>query len=479
MNLGRISGAAIITMLSFSVLVPGACAPGQSSQNNDATETESCRVPRVMFVVDASSSMLETLPGTTSMTKWQALSKAVHEVLSAHGNGAQYGLMTFPGSESGCSTGEVLVDIGLRTREKIDSEITRVVIPEDAATPAGQTLIEAATLESLTDRNYDNYVIFISDGWQYCAEPDANGGPPQCGMQGDCEWMGAENCETCNACQIEDTSADCYNASADGCYCVRNWPVLGVEALKAAGVKTYVVGFGDKVDSYTLNQAAVAGGNPLPNCNKNSETPSCFLQATSPSQLTDVLGKVMMRLTTSPCQASCGTKGTRTCTLEGWTKCTATCTSTSSKSASSSTGSSTSSTSTGTSTSSTSTSTSTTSTSTTSTSTSTSTTSTSSSSSSGYGGASGEGGSSGQGASSGEGAGYPSEEEDPWDDGGDDSDYEDVYEEDPPESTPAEGEAEAEGGCSYAPNAPASRSDFAGWALVALVAAGWRRRRTR
>src|SRR5262245_44181171 len=104
MNLGRISGVAIVWLFSLSLLIPGACAPGQSSQGSDVAEMEACRVPRVLFILDASVSMKEQLPTSAgSLTKWQALAQAVHAVLAKYGNGAQYGLMTFPGKDAGCS----------------------------------------------------------------------------------------------------------------------------------------------------------------------------------------------------------------------------------------------------------------------------------------------------------------------------------------------------------------------------------------
>ncbi len=178
----------------------------------------------------------------------------------------------------------------------------------------------AAQNEQLLDPSYDNYVVFISDGWQYCSIDNA-AGAPSCAAPTDCAAMGVEACQSCNACQQNDSSAACQGQNADGCYCVRNWPVLGVQALADAGVKTYVVGFGDNVDATTLNQAAQVGGDTLPDCDPNSDEASCYLKASSPSELTSVLDKVMLRLTRAPCEGGCGIQGKRRCTLQGWSEC--------------------------------------------------------------------------------------------------------------------------------------------------------------
>ena len=109
-------------------------------------------------------------------------------------------------------------------------------------------------------------------------------GPDTCADSGAAAAMGLEETPVCNAC-VQNTAGNCEGQNIDGCFCVRNWPVLGVEALAKAGVKTFVVGFGDKVDALTLNQAAVAGGDPIPNCDPNSNEASCYLKADNASEL--------------------------------------------------------------------------------------------------------------------------------------------------------------------------------------------------
>lgn len=177
----------------------------------------------------------------------------------------------------------------------------------------------ASKYPAITDPAYDNYVIFLSDGWQYCSIPTS--GAPTCVSSQDCSSMGVSPCPTCNSCQQSDSDPACSGQSAHGCYCVRTWPVLGVEALADAGVTTYVVGFGSQVDFKTLNQAADKGGTALTGCDPNSDVASCYYQATAPSQLNDALEDIIQKVVVDSCDGPCGIPGERTCTAAGWSDC--------------------------------------------------------------------------------------------------------------------------------------------------------------
>ena len=307
-------------LAAFGLVGHAACDanPDPSSQTNNVDErTEDvCKPPRILFVVDASSSMKETIEDD-GPTKWEALQGAVEAITTTHEGTGLFGLMTFPGAAGGCAPGDVQVEPAPYNEGLINESIATLIIPDDAATPAGQTLMRAA---SLLDDSYENHVVFISDGWQYCSVAN-EAGAPTCALPTDCETMGLDACASCNSCQVNSTTPSCQGQNADGCHCVRNWPVLGVQALKDAGANTYVVGFGNNVDTQTLNQAAVIGGDPLPDCDPDSTEPSCFLKATSSGELTDALDAVMLRLTRAPCQGACGIRGKKKCTLDGWSEC--------------------------------------------------------------------------------------------------------------------------------------------------------------
>jgi hypothetical protein len=321
----RAKRTALTTILvgTLGIMGHAACNTSEpTAQSADVTEqADACRIPRILFVVDASASMLDTIEdaqgGETS--KWEALAGAVQSLTDAHQGTAAFGLMTFPGQEGGCSAGDVLIEPGAYNERAINQQIAELPIASNAATPAGQTLVKAAQSGLLSDAEYDNYVVFISDGWQYCSV--AGEGAPTCAAPADCAALGMEDCGACNACQVNDSSEACQGQTGDGCYCVRNWPVLGVQALADAGVKTYVVGFGGSVDALTLNQAAMVGGDPLPDCDPSAEEQSCYLPATSPGELTAALDNIMLRLTREPCEGGCGIRGKRTCTIDGWSEC--------------------------------------------------------------------------------------------------------------------------------------------------------------
>jgi hypothetical protein len=138
----------------------------------------------------------------------------------------------------------------------------------------------------------------------------------------DCALMGIA-CPSCNSCSTGSSDPACSGQTADGCYCVRNWPVLGVEALTAAGVSTFVVGFGSSADYKTLNAAANAGGTALSGCDPTSTSPSCYYQAGAPSELNAALSSIIQQVVTELCNGDCNIQGSRTCTASGWSPCAA------------------------------------------------------------------------------------------------------------------------------------------------------------
>lgn len=308
-------------MMKVSRLVLGAASLALGLGLSLDAQAQDCDPPRILFVIDTSSSMLEQITeGGVTTTKWQAAQDAVQAVLGAYGDAAQYGLMTFPGEAGGCSTGTVLVDVDVGTGTAIQTALGGLDMQASRATPAGQTLVAASTYSLITDSAYPNFVVFMSDGWQYCSIPTSSA--PVCASASDCALMGEDPCPSCNSCQSVSSDPACSGQNADGCYCVRDWPVLGVQALAAAGVTTYVVGFGTEVDALTLNAAADAGGKALGGCDPTSSDPSCYYQATAPSDLNDALADIVQdAVVDDTCLGPCDIPGERTCTAAGWSDC--------------------------------------------------------------------------------------------------------------------------------------------------------------
>jgi MYXO-CTERM domain-containing protein len=269
-------------------------------------EAQECAPPRILFVVDASSSMLaeiEDPSGTT--TKWAGAVTAVESVLAAYPNAAQYGLMTFPGAAGQCSIGEVEIDVATGTGPQIVQALGGKSIPANNQTPAGQTLASASSYPLITDPGYANHVIFVTDGYQYCSV--ANG--TACATQSDCTLMGVGSCPSC----LPDAN--------DGCFCIQDWTVLGAEDLASQGVDTFVVGFGEQVNFQALNQTAVAGNTALPGCDPTSTTASCYYQASQPTDLQNALSNIVTQVVTESCVGPCGIDGSRTCGVDGWSDC--------------------------------------------------------------------------------------------------------------------------------------------------------------
>jgi hypothetical protein len=272
------------------------------SLTTQTAQAEDCTPPRILFVVDSSSSMLGEIAQTT---KWQAAQDAINAVLTTHVNVAEYGLMPFPGAPAQCTTGVVTVDVALGTEQTIVQELAAMSIPGNAQTPAGQTLMAASQYGLITDSNYNNYVIFVTDGHQYCSVDNGT----HCVTQADCTAMNVSSCPTC------------MPAQPDGCYCVQNWPVLGADALFTAGVNTYVVGFGSQTNAHALNLTADAGGTALPNCDPNSNEASCYFQASVPAELNAALAQIVLQVVQESCTGDCGISGERECTPLGWSDC--------------------------------------------------------------------------------------------------------------------------------------------------------------
>ncbi len=199
--------------LASSLLLASVAAHAQSR----------CEAPRVLFVVDKSSTMLGLTP--EGITKWEAARQAIAELASAFEDRIDFGLMPFPLVRNACTPGEVVLDIAPRTADEI---LTALGDPPPARghwTPMAETLRAAAEYAPLRQDDRSRHVVLITDGWQWCSPYDPT---------------------------------------------TRFEPVTATEALADLGVTIHVIGFGGSVDALTLNRAAVAGGTAKPGCDPDS-----------------------------------------------------------------------------------------------------------------------------------------------------------------------------------------------------------------
>ncbi|NOY94703.1 MAG: VWA domain-containing protein [Deltaproteobacteria bacterium] len=222
-----------------------------------AAQTPRCDAPRVLLVVDKSSSMLGGLPA--GGTKWEAASTAVGELTAAYETSVDFGLMVFPFPDR-CEPGQVTMDVGPHPSADVFTALGDPPPVGGSYTPMAQTLDGIAAYAPLLDPEMSNHVILITDGWQWC---------------------------------------DPYDSST------RFTPVDSVTRLAALGVTVHVVGFGGAVDALTLNRAAVAAGTALPGCDVTASSPSdpnhCYQQADDLVELRAALSAIARDITEETC----------------------------------------------------------------------------------------------------------------------------------------------------------------------------------
>ncbi|MBP9208066.1 MAG: VWA domain-containing protein [Kofleriaceae bacterium] len=255
----------------------------------------SCLPGRVMVVLDKSSSM--RTGSIAGRTKWSIAVDALGTVLTEFETKAEFGLMTFPRPNQ-CSPGGLDVAPALANRDEVMAALSTPPPTAGNWTPMAQTLEVAATEPSIATGDMPRSVVLISDGWQWCSPYDPA-------------------------------------TRFDGSDAIAN--------LNAAGITTYVVGFGAEVDAGALNQMAALAGTARPGCNPNSTSPAdpnnCYFQADDAQDLIDALRDIAGDVTTEVCDGidndcdglidedlvrSCGTacgNGTETCTAGSWGGC--------------------------------------------------------------------------------------------------------------------------------------------------------------
>jgi MYXO-CTERM domain-containing protein len=210
---------------------------------------DSCKAPRMMVVLDKSSSMVTGTVG--GQTKWEVAKSALSSVVTTYQSSIDFGLIVFPNPDQ-CGPGAVKVGVGPGKAQQIMAALASAPPQSGNWTPMAQTLDAAAKLTQLQDSAFSNNVLLITDGWQWCSPYDAK---------------------------------------------TRFLPVNSTANLKALGITTYVVGFGDSVDPLTLNKMAAAAGTKISascdvNGNDSKASNNCYYQANDPQQLLAALQKI-------------------------------------------------------------------------------------------------------------------------------------------------------------------------------------------
>lgn len=183
--------------------------------------------PNVLVVLDRSGSMNDS-GGDAS--KWDLATAAVDTLVADYGDDIRFGLVLYSGDDR-CGAGEVDVAVGANT----DAAITAAMeaTSPDGSTPIGATLNALLDYRDLQDPERDSYIVLLTDGRERC-------------------------------------DGDAATAAA---------------AHAAAGVRTFVIGFGAGVDADALDAIAEAG-------DTDAGTNRRYIQADDGAALEDAFGDI-------------------------------------------------------------------------------------------------------------------------------------------------------------------------------------------
>ena len=108
-----------------------------------AAAAPACKAPRVLIVLDRSSSMVTGMVG--NKTKWSIAKDALSKVLTTHATNVDFGLMLFPNPNQ-CGSGSVKQGIGPNNATAI---LSHLVDPPKSGnwTPMAQSLDIAAKVK--------------------------------------------------------------------------------------------------------------------------------------------------------------------------------------------------------------------------------------------------------------------------------------------------------------------------------------------
>ncbi|MBN2197284.1 MAG: VWA domain-containing protein [Polyangiaceae bacterium] len=220
------------------------------------------------FVIDASGSMTERLPGSEH-SRFDSVRLAIADVLTAVGHRVRFGAAVFPGGP-GCTPGVEVFPT--RSGDPASFGATGTIGPvladllnELILQPPGSGTPLSATLQALTQEllrlEGAVSVVIATDGHPNC-NPDARCEIDTCyyNMLGE-SLPDGRNCDDSLNCCDPDLVVEEY-AFSGPTQCVDGPATIGaVQALATAGVRTYVLGLPDSFAfEPLLNALAIAGG---------------------------------------------------------------------------------------------------------------------------------------------------------------------------------------------------------------------------
>lgn len=190
--------------------------------------------PDLLLVVDKSGSMADPL--FNGQQKWNTMRSALGAVVTGNSSSINFGLMLYP-TDDICQAGQVTAPVTAGSSTAVTNALSNVF--PDGGTPTHSSLGAALNYFQNAGATTNNrYVLLATDG------------EPNCVV----DW---------------DATIPGINQSIDA-----------ITALKQAGIPTYVLGFGNGVNSSTLESMAQAGGTGK------------FYAANSPVELTAALDAI-------------------------------------------------------------------------------------------------------------------------------------------------------------------------------------------
>jgi len=257
----------------------------------------------MLIVLDKSGSMNTTPDGYTK-TKWAGAVDSLAKALKPGETLIKYGLMLFPYGSSGVASceladGEAAVNIGVgpaaTTVPQINGLMTAPTTAPKGGTPTAAALDSALkyyTIGAGAVLEGPKYVLLVTDGGPNC-NPDVVCGPETCTANMDKSptscGAGVPNC-----CAASVGTAGGPNPQA---LCLDDSSVVvKIQALRNAGIKTFVVGIpGTEQYSAYLDTFAVEGGVPVTDTTK----PKKYYEVTGESGLLETFNTITTSLVRS------------------------------------------------------------------------------------------------------------------------------------------------------------------------------------
>ncbi len=223
--------------------------------------------PTVMIVLDRSGSMDETPSGDGSgPSKLDIAKTSIGALLSKYGDRIPFGYETFQSDFSTCSAG---IDILVEPMHGASSSVTAAVnaTVSGGGTNTGQAIMKAAADPAMRQENRSSYILLITDG-----EPNCPGA-----------------------------------GTSDPAFTVNE-----IKKAATAGIKTFVIGFGQlpAQDQINMGLMADAGGESCTDASCNGKKFYAADSATALNQALDTISTVLTgEIGSGACDDSCYSNG--------------------------------------------------------------------------------------------------------------------------------------------------------------------------